>query len=76
MVNTGYGVNTDVWHTYGMIETHAPQMVPAMNAAHQQQHDLNFMAINRVHVPAAYLALHRALAIYDLTTKNQLASTR
>ena len=25
MVNTGYGVNTDVWHTYGMIELHAPR---------------------------------------------------
>jgi hypothetical protein len=57
MVNTGYGVNTEVWHTYGMIGRHAPQMEPAMNAAHQQQHDLNFTAMNRVHVPAAYVAM-------------------
>jgi hypothetical protein len=57
MVNTGYGVNTDVWHTYGMIELHAPQMMDAMSAAHQQHRDLNFTAMNRVHVPAAYLAM-------------------
>jgi hypothetical protein len=66
MVNTGYGVNTEVWHTYGMIETHAPQMVPAMNAARQQQHDLNFTAMNRVHVPAAYLAMLLLLGMITL----------
>jgi hypothetical protein len=57
MVNTGYGVNTDLWHTYGMIENFAPQMLPAMKAARQQHHDLSFAAINLVHVPAAYLAM-------------------
>jgi hypothetical protein len=57
MVATGYGVNTDVWHTYGMIETFAPQMLPAMTAAHQQHRDLNFPAINRLHMPVAYLAM-------------------
>jgi hypothetical protein len=57
MVNTGYGVSTEVWHTYGMIVTYAPQMEPAMSAAHQQNHDLSFTALNRVHVPVAYLAM-------------------
>jgi hypothetical protein len=57
MVNTGYGVNTELWHTYGMIENFAPQMLPAMKAARQQHHDLSFAAINLVHVPAAYLAM-------------------
>ncbi len=66
MVNTGYGVNTDVWHTYGMIETYAPQMMTAMSAAHQQQHDLNFTAMNRVHVPAAYLAMLLLLGMITL----------
>ena len=66
MVNTGYGVNTEVWHTYGMIGRHAPQMEPAMNAAHQQQHDLNFTAMNRVHVPAAYLAMLLLLGMITL----------
>jgi hypothetical protein len=66
MVNTGYGVNTEVWHTYGMIGRHAPQMEPAMDAAHQQQHDLNFTAMNRVHVPAAYLAMLLLLGMITL----------
>jgi hypothetical protein len=66
MVNTGYGVNTEVWHTYGMIGRYAPQMEPAMNAAHQQLQDLNFMAMNRVHVPAAYLAMLLLLGIVAL----------
>jgi hypothetical protein len=56
-VNTGYGVNADLWHTYGMIENFAPQMLPAMKAARQQRHELSFAAINFVHVPAAYLAM-------------------
>ncbi len=66
MVNTGYGVNTEVWHTYGMIGVYAPQMEPAMNAAHQQQHDLNFTAMNRLHVPAAYLATLLLLGMITL----------
>jgi hypothetical protein len=66
MVNTGYGVNTEVWHTYGMIGRYAPQMEPAMNVAHQQLYDLNFTAMNRVHVPAAYLAMLLLLGIIAL----------
>jgi len=67
MVNTGYGVNTEVWHTYGMIETYAPQMMPALSTAHQQQeHDLNFTAMNRVHVPVAYLAMLLLLGMITL----------
>jgi hypothetical protein len=57
MVDTGYGVNSDLWHTYGMIENFAPQMLPAVKAARQQQHELSFAAINLVHVPAAYLGM-------------------
>jgi hypothetical protein len=66
MVNTGYGVNTEVWHTYGMIGRYAPQMEPAMNVAHQQLHDLNFAAMNHVHVPVAYLAMLLLLGIIAL----------
>ena len=71
MVNTGYGVNTEVWHTYGMIGNYAPQMEPAMNAAHQQQHDLNFAAMNRVHVPIAYLAMLLLIAVIALVSRHE-----
>ena len=66
MVDTGYGVNTDLWHTYGMIENFAPQMLPAMKAARQQHHELSFAAINLVHVPAAYLAMLFLLGVIGL----------
>jgi hypothetical protein len=69
MVNTGYGVNTEVWHTYGMIGVYAPQMEPAMNAAHQQNHDLNFTAMNRVHEPVACLAM--LLLVGMITLRNE-----
>ncbi len=70
MVATGYGVNTEVWHTYGMIETFAPQMLPAMNAAHQQHRDLNFGTINRLHVPAAYLAMLLLIGLIALAPRH------
>ena len=71
MVATGYGVNTEVWHTYGMIGNYAPQMEPAMNAAHQQQHDLNFVAMNRVHVPIAYLAMLLLIAVIAFASRHE-----
>src|SRR5215510_8708096 len=71
MVNTGYGVNTEVWHTYGMIETYALDMLPAMTAAHQQHRDLNFPAINRVHVPVAYLAMLLLIGVIALASRHE-----
>jgi hypothetical protein len=71
MVNTGYGVNTEVWHTYGMIETYALQMLTAMMAAHQQHRDLNFPAINRVHVPVAYLAMLLLIGVIALASRHE-----
>src|SRR5262245_1812616 len=71
MVNTGYGVNTEVWHTYGMIETYALQMLPALTAAHQQHRDLNFPAINHVHVPVAYLAMLLLVGVIALASRHE-----
>lgn len=53
-VASGYGVRTDIWHTYWIIETFAPQSLPAMKAAHQQRGDINFEIVNRWHVPIAW----------------------
>jgi hypothetical protein len=54
-VSTGYGVNTEIWHTYGMIENFVPAAFPVMKAARQQQGQLDavFAALNAVHVPVA-----------------------
>jgi len=53
-----------------MIETFAPQMLPAMNAAHQQHRDLNFGTINRLHVPAAYLAMLLLIGLIALAPRH------
>jgi hypothetical protein len=71
MVNTGYGVNTEVWHTYGMIETYALQMLPAMTAAHQQQRELAFGTMNRLHVPVAYLAMLLLIGVIARAARDQ-----
>src|SRR5262249_20048698 len=65
-VATGYGVHTEIWHTYGMIEMFAPQMLPAMKAARQQQGDLDFTAINRLHVPVALAAMILLIGVIAL----------
>jgi len=56
-VRTGYGVHADIWHTTWTIERFAPQALPAMNAARQQRGQLDFSAINRLHVPVALSAM-------------------
>jgi hypothetical protein len=56
-VATGYGVHTEIWHTTWIIETFAPQSAAAMKAAHQQGGELSFTAINRLHVPIAWVSM-------------------
>ena len=56
-VETGEGVLTTLWHTYGMIERHTPSVLPAMKAARQQRGELDFTAVNRLHAPIALASL-------------------
>jgi hypothetical protein len=73
-VRTGYGVNTEIWHTYGMIGRFAPTSLPAMRAARQQKGELGFAAINRLHVPVALAAMVLLLAVIGLgATKARFA---
>jgi hypothetical protein len=65
-VRTGYGVDTTIWHTYGMIERFAPAALPAMHAARQQKGELDFTAINRLHVPVAWAAMALLLGVIVL----------
>lgn len=53
MVGTGEGTHGWIPHTYGIIERYLPAQVPAMRAARQQHWDINFAAINTVHIPVA-----------------------
>jgi hypothetical protein len=52
-VATGEGTNGWLPHTYGIIAQYVPAQSSAMRAAHQQHWDINFAAVNWLHVPVA-----------------------
>ena len=52
-VATGEGTNGWIPHTYGIIERYLPSQLTTMRAARQQHWDIDFAAINRIHVPVA-----------------------
>ena len=62
-VATGEGCNAWLAHTYGIIERYIPSQIRAMRAAREQQRDISFVAINRVHIPMALLSMFSVLAI-------------
>ncbi len=65
-VRTGAGVLTTIWHTYGMIENFLPSALAAMRAARQQKGELDFEAINRVHLPIAWASMLLLLGVIAL----------
>jgi hypothetical protein len=62
-VATGEGTTAWLGHTYGIIERYLPAQTRAMRAARQQHKDLDFTAINRVHVPIALGSMLALLGI-------------
>ena len=56
-VSTGEGIVATLWHSYGIIERYTPWVVPAMRAARQQHGELQFHAINLMHVPIALFSM-------------------
>jgi hypothetical protein len=56
-VESGEGVLTTIWHTYGIIEHYMPSIVPAMRAARQQRGEVNFHVLNEVQVPVALMSM-------------------
>jgi hypothetical protein len=56
-VESGEGVLTTIWHTYGIIERYLPSVVPAMRAARQQHGEVSFHALNDIHVPVALISM-------------------
>jgi hypothetical protein len=63
-VATGEGTNGWIPHTYGIIERYIPSELKAMRAAHQQHWDIDFPAINRLHVPVALASMLLVLALF------------
>ena len=62
-VATGEGTHGWIPHTYGIIERYMPAQVAPMRAAHQQHGDIDFTAINRIHVPVALVSMLLVVAI-------------
>jgi hypothetical protein len=56
-VATGEGTNGWIPHTYGIIEHYLPEQIKPMRAAHQQHWDINFAAVNWLHVPIALMSM-------------------
>jgi hypothetical protein len=63
-VATGEGTNGWIPHTYGIIERYLPAQLAPMRAARQQHWDINFAAINRIHVPVALASMLAVVAIF------------
>jgi MFS family permease len=68
-VATGYGVHTEIWHTTWIIEQYVPAAVPAMKAARQQQGNLDFAMINRLHVPIAWASMLLLIGVLALSRR-------
>ena len=62
-VATGEGTTGFLPHTYGIIERYLPDQLATMRAARQQNWDINFVAINWVHVPVALASMFLLLGI-------------
>jgi hypothetical protein len=56
-VATGEGTNGWIPHTYGIIERYIPAQLAPMRKAKQQQWQLDFTTVNRIHVPVALASM-------------------
>ena len=56
MVATGEGVHNRIGHTYGIFEHFLRDQLKPLRVARQQQGELDFTLINRLHIPVALLS--------------------
>jgi hypothetical protein len=66
LVSVGTGEGTHEWipHTYGIIERYIPAQLAPMRAARQQHWQLDFTAINRVHIPVALISIALVAVVF------------
>jgi hypothetical protein len=65
-VGTGEGTNGWIPHTYGIIERYMPAQLKPMRAAHQQHWEINFAAMNWIHIPVALTSMLLVFAIFAI----------
>ncbi len=70
-VATGEGTNGWIPHTYGIIERYVPSQVAPMRAARQQNWQLDFTAINWLHVPVALASMLALVALLGNALANR-----
>jgi hypothetical protein len=63
-VATGEGTNGWIPHTYGIIGRYIPSQVAPMRAARQQRWHLDFITVNRIHVPVALASMLMVAALF------------
>jgi len=63
-VATGEGTQGWIPHTYGIIERYLPAQLKPMRAAHQQHWDINFAAVNWLHIPVALVSMLLVIAMF------------
>jgi hypothetical protein len=63
-VATGEGSSGWIPHTYGIVERYIPSQIEPMRAARQQHWDINFAAVNWIHVPVALLSMLAVFGIF------------
>jgi hypothetical protein len=66
-VGTGEGTNGWIPHTYGIIARYMPAQAKPMRAAHQQHWDLNFTAVNWLHIPVALASTLLVFCMFGLS---------
>ncbi|WP_245286991.1 hypothetical protein [Bradyrhizobium sp. Tv2a-2] len=62
-IATGEGCTEWLGHTYGIIERYIPLQAKPMRAARQQRKEINFTAVNWLHVPVALASMLAVLAL-------------
>jgi hypothetical protein len=65
-VATGEGTTSGIPHTYGIIERYIPAQLKPMRAARQQHWDINFAAVNWLHIPVALISTVLVFAMFGL----------
>src|SRR5262249_36037907 len=66
---TAEGWLTTLCHPYAIVEKFTPAAAPAMRAARQQKGELDFTAINRLHVPVALASMLLLLGVIALALR-------
>jgi hypothetical protein len=65
-IATGEGSTEWLGHTYGIIERYIPAQTKPMRAARQQRKEINFSAVNWLHVPVARISMLAALMLFAI----------